>query len=69
MTVASLLMGGGPWPLAMKCYGTPRIKVHAGSRPAVNKYLSNLFEKLNEMKMIYPGTDIQLVYEIPGILD
>lgn len=44
-----------------------RIKVHAGSRPAVNKSLSDLFEKLNEAKIIYPGTDMQLVYEIPGI--
>lgn len=45
-----------------------RIKVHAGARPSVNKLLRDLFEKLNEAKKIYPGTDMQLVYEIPGIL-
>ena len=44
------------------------VKVHAGSRPAVNKSLRELFEKLNESEIIYPGTDLQLVYEIPEIL-
>jgi prepilin-type processing-associated H-X9-DG protein len=44
-----------------------RVKVHAGSRPAVNKSLRDLFEKLNESEIIYPGTDLQLVYEILGI--
>ena len=42
-----------------------RVKVHAGSRPAVNKLLRELFEKLNEAEIIYPGTDLQLIYEIP----
>ncbi len=42
-----------------------RIKVHAASRPAVNNSLRELFEKLNESEIIYPGTDLQLVYEIP----
>ena len=43
------------------------IKVHAGSRPAVNKSLRELLEKLNKSDTIYPGTDMQLVYEIPKI--
>ncbi|NOR25505.1 MAG: hypothetical protein GQ542_14175 [Desulforhopalus sp.] len=43
-----------------------RVKVHAGSRPAVNKSLQELFEKLNESEIIYPGTDLQLTYEILG---
>jgi hypothetical protein len=43
-----------------------RVKVHAGSRPAVNKLLQELFEKLNESEIIYPGTDLQLTYEILG---
>jgi len=43
------------------------IKVHAGSRPAVNKSLRELLEKLNKSETIYPGTDMQLVYEIPKI--
>jgi len=44
-----------------------RVKVHAGPRPAVNKSLRDLFQKLNESEIIYPGTDLQLVYEILGI--
>jgi transposase len=44
-----------------------RIKVHAGSRPAVNKSLQELFVKLNESEIIYPGTDMKMVYEIPEI--
>jgi hypothetical protein len=43
-----------------------RVKVHAASRPAANKLLRELFEKLNESEIIYPGTDMQLVYEIAG---
>jgi len=43
------------------------VKVHAGSRPTVNKSLRELFEKLNESEIIYPGTAMQLVYEIPEI--
>ena len=43
------------------------VKVHAGPRPAVNKSLRELFEKLNESEIIYPGTDLKLVYEIPEI--
>ena len=44
-----------------------RVKVHAGSRPAVNKSLRELLKQLNESEIIYPGTDLQLVYEIPEI--
>lgn len=43
-----------------------RVKVHAGSRPAVNKSLQELFKKLNESETIYPGTSMKLVYEISG---
>jgi hypothetical protein len=42
-----------------------RVKVHAASRPAVNKLLRKFFEELNESEIFYPGTDMQLVYEIP----
>ncbi len=37
-----------------------RVKVHADSRPGVNKSLQRLFEKLNEAEIIYPGTDLKL---------
>jgi hypothetical protein len=43
-----------------------RVKIHAASRPAANKLLRELFEKLNESEIIYPGTDMRLVYEIAG---
>jgi hypothetical protein len=41
-----------------------RIKVHGASRPAANRSLQSLFEKLNETEIIYPGTDMQLIYEL-----
>jgi len=44
-----------------------RIKVHGASRPAANRSLQSLFDQLNETGIQYPGTDMQLVYEIGGI--
>ena len=44
-----------------------RVKIHAGSRPAVNKSLRDLFEKLNESEITYLETDMKLVYKIPEI--
>ncbi len=41
-----------------------RIKVHGASRPAANKSLRSLFEKLNEAEIIYPGSDMRLIYEL-----
>ncbi len=41
-----------------------RIKVHGASRPAANRSLQSLFEKLNETEIIYPGTDMRLMYEL-----
>jgi len=41
-----------------------RIKVHGASRPAVNRSLQSLFEKLNEAEIIYPGTDMRVIYEL-----
>ena len=41
-----------------------RIKVHGASRPAVNKSLQSLFQKLNEAEVIYPGSDMRLIYEL-----
>lgn len=41
-----------------------RIKVHSASRPAANKSLQSLFAKLNESEIIFPGTDMRLIYEI-----
>jgi hypothetical protein len=41
-----------------------QIKIHCASRPAVNKSLQSLLEKLNEAEIIYPGTDMKLVYQL-----
>jgi hypothetical protein len=43
-----------------------RIKVHGASRPTANRSLQSLFDQLNETGIQYPGTDMQLVYELGG---
>jgi hypothetical protein len=42
------------------------VRVHKGSRPAVNRALSLLFKRLNESEVIYPGTDMRISYELGG---
>ena len=42
------------------------VRVHKGSRPAVNRALSLLFKRLNESEVIYPGTDMLISYELGG---
>jgi hypothetical protein len=42
------------------------VRVHNASRPAANRALEELFENLNNAKVKYPGTDMQLVYQIGG---
>jgi len=39
------------------------VHVHGASRPAANRSLGKLFEKLNESRTLYPGTDMRIVYE------
>jgi transposase len=41
-----------------------RVRVHNASRPAANRSYDKLFEKLNETNTQYPGTDMQIVYEL-----
>lgn len=43
-----------------------RIRVHSASRPAANKSLQGLLDQLNESEIIYPGTDMRIVYELGG---
>ena len=45
-----------------------QIRVHGASRPAANGALQSLFEKLNEAEIIYPGTDMRLIYVL-GVED
>ena len=42
------------------------VRVHSASRPAANSSLEQLFDKLNKAQVEYPGTDLQLVYELRG---
>ncbi len=42
------------------------IRVHNASRTAANRALAQLFEHLNKAEVIYPGTDMRLVYKIGG---
>lgn len=43
-----------------------RIRIHSASRPAANKSLQSLFNQLNESEIIYPGTDMRIIYELGG---
>lgn len=43
-----------------------RVRVHNASRPAANRALYRLFEKLNQAEIKYPGTDYRVVYELGG---
>jgi len=43
-----------------------RVRVHRSSRPAVDQRLQRLFGELNQTETLYPGTDLQLVYELVG---
>jgi transposase len=40
------------------------VRVHGASRPVVNRVLEDLFVTLNKTEMIYPGTEMQLRYEL-----
>ncbi len=44
--------------------GRLQIRVHGASRPAANKSIRKLFEKLNEMETKYPGSDLILFYDL-----
>jgi hypothetical protein len=45
------------------------IRVHSASRPASNRALVKLFKNLNDAEIKYPGTDMQLYYELIGYTD
>lgn len=44
--------------------GQLHIEVHRGSRPAVDRALESLFGQLNEMAIIFPGTELTLHYTL-----
>lgn len=41
-----------------------QVRIHGASRPAANRALEQLFARLNEANVQYPGTDMRLVYEL-----
>jgi transposase len=43
-----------------------RVRIHRASRPATDRRLQRLLDLLNETETLYPGTDLQLVYELAG---
>ncbi|MEE4603953.1 MAG: hypothetical protein V2J65_21905, partial [Desulfobacteraceae bacterium] len=42
------------------------VRVHGASRPAANRALAQLFDHLNNAKVKYPGTELQMVFELGG---
>ena len=46
--------------------GLLHVEVHRGSRPAVDRTLRELFNKLNEMEFRFPGTNLQIRYQLVG---
>lgn len=44
-----------------------RVRVHALANPRSNEALATLCETLNALELRYPGTDLTLTYEAPGV--
>ncbi len=42
------------------------VRIHGASRPAANRAIERLVNHINEAKITYPGTDMQMVYELGG---
>jgi len=43
------------------------VRLHSPADSRSNDALANLYEMLNALEIHYPGTDLQLVYEAPGV--
>jgi hypothetical protein len=41
-----------------------RIRIHRSARPATDRLLATLFDHLNQAELVYPGTQLQMVYEL-----
>ena len=42
------------------------VRVHGASRPAANRALAQLFDHLNSAQVKYPGTELQMIFELGG---
>jgi hypothetical protein len=43
------------------------VRVHGASRPAANRALAQLFDHLNNAQVKYPGTELQMIFELGGV--
>jgi hypothetical protein len=43
-----------------------RIRVHNTSLPSANRSLTQLFDRLNDAEVTYPGTEMKITYELVG---
>lgn len=48
--------------------GVLHVEIHRGSRPVIDRTLATLFEQLNEMEIVFPGTELVLRYYLLGDL-
>jgi len=44
-----------------------RVRLHSLANPRSNEALAKLCETLNALEIRYPGTDLTLVYQAPGV--
>ena len=44
-----------------------RVRLHSLANPRSNEALAKLCETLNALEIRYPGTDLKLVYQAPGV--
>jgi hypothetical protein len=47
--------------------GVLHVEVHRGSRPVTDRTLNALLKQLNEMEIIFPGTDLVMRYSLLGL--
>lgn len=46
--------------------GVLHVEIHRGPRPVIDRTLAALFEQLNEMEIVFPGTELVLRYSLLG---
>ena len=43
-----------------------RVRIHSAARPAANRSITSLLEKLNTAELYYPGTNLKMYYQLAG---
>ena len=41
-----------------------KIRIHRSARPATDRLITTLFERLNQAELVYPGAELKLAYEL-----